>query len=294
MALEHELVELQATQNTSSVSSSNLVSGHALRHIPIGNKEQCLFISCVDEFSPLDCAMFCEDEAPDITGHRIWDACSISIAIISSGGLKIPRINNFVEVGAGSGTFGLALATMTSGLALLTDGEDITLDLMKKNASLNKGRIDPEAKVICSKLRWGFPKEARALCEQQEVRSFDFCFANDCIYNLSNIPALFETAHALLAEKTRNSSTFSQGKFNPNEILEPGCFVLCNVMNRVLECKLEKLEELILESARNAGFQRFYKIEEASSLVPISLSCPFSKAIKRTNDLNLPLLLFWV
>ena len=107
-----------------------------------------------------------------------------------------------MELGAGSGLVGLALALALKGGGIdrneifLTDGLDALLPLMAENIALNLPNVQPSTTVTPVSLSWG------EKIDPMIPKPPDILLAADCCYLEETFPLLLGTMEQLIGEKT--------------------------------------------------------------------------------------------
>lgn len=141
----------------------------------------------------------------------------------------LDRRHRLVELGAGIGACGLALA-MARGhetecpdnregsqstsadskpSILLTDGEELTIEIARRNCSL-LGLTSGEVDVAV--LRWS--EDLNEICKVAPLHSFHHVIGTDLLYYRTPARALLTTAEALLAKQHENVSALNESEFS--------------------------------------------------------------------------------
>ena len=281
------------------------ICGHTLREFSFGPLAPPLRLLCVDALSPADSLLLSQegDASTDLTGHCIWLSARLTAALIQHNRLRLAANSVFLELGAGTGYLGIALALAFAHrgqrmTALLTDGTESAVRLLRMNVKENAKLCQSKAPhVEVHRLVWGQLDRVKALQRTNIPGRVDYVFAADCIYEMSVLPALFETAFRLLGGEEKDSIENSIMRIQVNMAAElaQGCFIICNVMNRLMEPDLVALDKAVVDAARRVGFDKYSLIEEAASLLYCGGELQLDKELSRTIDgLHIPLFCFWV
>eukprot|EP00928_Gymnodinium_smaydae_P036821 TRINITY_DN25684_c0_g1_i1.p1 TRINITY_DN25684_c0_g1~~TRINITY_DN25684_c0_g1_i1.p1 ORF type:complete len:420 (-),score=8.81 TRINITY_DN25684_c0_g1_i1:208-1422(-) len=146
---------------------------------------------------------------PCTLGCTTWPAALVVINTVS----QCPDLGSgsaVLELGAGSGRLGLALASRAS-TVVLTDGDTRCLKLLQANAALNNGEGNSNVKV-CGPLLFG---ETSLSGHEHLVKSFDLIVASDVLYASQAaqgecpVKRFWRTADAFLSDRPHYS--LSQG-----------------------------------------------------------------------------------
>jgi hypothetical protein len=113
------------------------------------------------------------------------------------------RIRSVLELGAGSGVVGLALADLILHFnafedpfqVVLTDLED-AMEMIRTNVELNRHNFQDRVHFSTIPLAWHSVPISRTCC------TIDFLLGSDLLYNCSNIPHLVTTIRRLSSRKT--------------------------------------------------------------------------------------------
>ena len=97
-----------------------------------------------------------------------------------------------LELGAGVGLCGMAAAAAGAQSVVMTDGNLLALDLLKRNCEASTAA----AEIRATQLHWG--KGAALDQFVSEHKGFDLVLAADVVYDLSFAQSFFETAHTML------------------------------------------------------------------------------------------------
>ena len=286
----------------------NDVCGHELRCFSYGEASPTLRIRCVDALSPADSLLLSQEgeASTDLTGHCIWTAARIAAALIQRRRLRLSPSTTIVELGAGTGFWGLS-AAMAFAIeepwkdmrVVLTDGTDSAVKLLRENVEENRFECTSgSVKIDVAKLVWGKAEDIAAIRERV-LTGVDYCFATDCIYDMSVLPALFSTAYCLLCGESETVVVSDREKMRETQsvIGDVGkkCFVVCNVMNRMMESDLAALDRKVIQAAADAGFSEYCLVDEAVEILGKEEAGMLDDALIRAIDgMHLPLFCFWV
>ena len=156
--------------------------------------------------------------ATDMTGLRLWNCslclvqCLMSPTELPHMSTKLGRPLRIVELGAGTGLLGLAVANRLerSSEVVLTDpdvaigGGRTSLDVLRANIEANVAKSPSAA---AAKLLWGSAHDIAALVDRYGV--FDVAVGSELLYCEDSVAALAETvvelgvAMCVLAQQTR-------------------------------------------------------------------------------------------
>lgn len=146
------------------------------------------------------------------TGHRTWEAalCLGDYALKTIGEDK-KQVNNFLELGAGTGLVGLLMSQMNSkNRVILTDGDEQVVEMLKENIALNSNTKN----VTAEKLYWGEEDDESKfdnfndgviLCADVTYESGLIHMLVQCLWKL-----LKKNKYALLGATLRSQETFAQ------------------------------------------------------------------------------------
>eukprot|EP01031_Cornospumella_fuschlensis_P038244 gene38244-46473_t len=130
----------------------------------------------------------------DNTGQRLYAGAHVAIRFTLFAPIdNLLHSNNIVELGCGTGCFGLITALNSDVKSLLlTDGTDNTLSI----AHMNKRHLLPDSKnVIIQKLTWGDSEQvSRVIKEYNGDLPYDVVIGCELMYYLTDIPLLLSTA----------------------------------------------------------------------------------------------------
>jgi methyltransferase-like protein 6 len=192
----------------------------------------------------------------------IWPAADVLCRYIISNPHEFQN-KTMLEVGSGVGICGLLAAQLAS-KCILTDNNDIIIDILQKNANIfnedTQKTLPPlpsssssnNNRVEVAFLHWGEDSQIDALL-QKFPNGFDIVIGSDVCYWPSCINPLFKTLDRLLSQTPSSSSS------RPS-------FVLA-YQSRALSC-----DRLVLETAKSYGF-------EVTDLYPA-----FTASTKTTRD----------
>jgi predicted nicotinamide N-methyase len=127
----------------------------------------------------------------DLTGQIIWPvSVLLSHYLASSPGRQLLRKRNVVEMGAGCGLAGLVASHVDANQVILTDGNDVVLDLLQRNSESRA------ANVKALKLIWGDGENlSRVLKDMMHV---DVVIAADVVQWPAVIEPLLHSVKVLL------------------------------------------------------------------------------------------------
>jgi predicted nicotinamide N-methyase len=144
----------------------------------------------------------------DLTGQVIWPASYMLVHYLMAKRSELAN-ESLLEVGSGTGITGL-VAALCSKSVIVTDYNDIVLDLLDHNARVN---AIPGTKCVCKKLDWTVEESRKTF----EPHSFNIIIGSDVVYWHNMITPLLETvdyllskdqgAHFILAFKHRAANT---------------------------------------------------------------------------------------
>ena len=141
---------------------------------------------------PLHIDIFCSTAAStdwDLTGQILWPvSILLSHFVASRPGQDIVRGHNVVELGAGCGLVGMA-ASYYCNQVVLTDGNEIVMDLLSKNAESREN-------VSASMFTWGTRSELQAILEA--TGCVDVVVAADVVQWPTVVEPLLHSVKALL------------------------------------------------------------------------------------------------
>lgn len=136
--------------------------------------------------------IFCSTAAStdwDLTGQILWPvSILLSHFVVSRPGQDIVRGHNVVELGAGCGLVGMA-ASYFCQQAVLTDGNEIVMDLLSKNAESREN-------VSAAAFTWGTRSELLAIIDT--VGCVDVVVAADVVQWPTVVEPLLHSVKALL------------------------------------------------------------------------------------------------
>lgn len=172
----------------------NLVRGHRkvsqnLLAADLCTINACLSVMQVPQLTPLDAVLLCQDgdASVDVTGNRVWLGARILaqyFAMEYSDNLSSARV---LELGAGTGFVGLALALLGASKVTLSDIEPTVLELLQDNVNLN-----PHTKACTTIRKLAWEMNPTSSCSENDV--FDIVIAAECVYDLAVLPMLLSTA----------------------------------------------------------------------------------------------------
>lgn len=142
------------------------------------------------------------------TSHPFLLTCVLVLLshyVASSRGRQLIRNQNVVELGAGCGLPGLVAARVKASQVLLTDGNDVVIDLLKQNCS-------SISNVTASKLLWGDRENLMSL--MNDWSHVDVVLAADVVQWPTVVEPLLHTVKALLWSSQHETPTFVLGVVN--------------------------------------------------------------------------------
>ena len=153
----------------------------------------------------------------DLTGQILWPvSVLLSHYITSDRGQDLLQGRHVVELGAGCGLPGLVAAQFANRV-LLTDGNDVVLDLLTRNANksgLNMPTSDHSGEVItAARLLWGHRIDWIQVMETMNG-TVDVVIAADVIQWPAVVEPLLHTVKALLWDSRAKIPTFVLGIVN--------------------------------------------------------------------------------
>lgn len=157
---------------------------------PPHSEEECPMACASHPFnSTLRLVFYPGQELPYTLGATVWCSAQLVSQVLEK---RYKRLGRIIELGAGTGALGLALAKCAE-LTVLTDGDQKCVDLCSINAAVNSIALDGR-KVDVRLLSFGsgLVDEAR----------FDMVVASDVIYNApegSMVPGLLQSVDLLLS-----------------------------------------------------------------------------------------------
>ncbi|GBG32943.1 Hypothetical Protein FCC1311_091692 [Hondaea fermentalgiana] len=195
----------------------------------------------VPRLSPLDACLLSEDgEASiDLTGNRVWLGARILAQYFGfEDKSSLPR--SVLELGAGTGFVGLALALLGAEKVHCTDAAPEILQLLHRNVALNP---DAVSRTVIRQLVWtesiGDKEEEE---EDKDTDTYDLVVAAECVYDLGVLPALLSTA----LRHTRRTTP-------------AGRFLMCNCTSRLLMSSAAT-NDLIEAKAIDVGFAKVERL----------------------------------
>ena len=136
--------------------------------------------------------IFCSTAAStdwDLTGQILWPvSILLSHFVVSRPGQDVVRGHNVVELGAGCGLVGMA-ASYYCNEVVLTDGNEIVMDLLCKNA-------ESKDNVSATAFTWGTRSDLHAILER--VGCVDVVVAADVVQWPTVVEPLLHSVKALL------------------------------------------------------------------------------------------------
>jgi hypothetical protein len=172
--------------------------------------------------------IFCSTAAStdfDLTGQILWPvSVLLSHYLASKQGRAILKGRNIVELGAGCGLAGLAAAPFCDQV-VITDGEEVIMDLLKKNE-------DYRENVTALPFTWGMRKDLNDILATMENASVDVVVAADVVQWPTVIEPLLHSVKALLWNSRSDKPSLVLG-----------------IVNRA-----HNVYELFFEKAKDLGF----------------------------------------
>jgi hypothetical protein len=135
------------------------------------------------------------------TGLRTWEACLRFVEFLCSGSNVLDSLKGentlVIELGAGCGLLGLAVASLVPGATIrITDGDAHVLSRLRKNLALNS--FDSGTDVAIAELDWSSPRPFIASLGSQTFKKVAL-LAADVTYDPASLPFLVSALAALLA-----------------------------------------------------------------------------------------------
>lgn len=155
----------------------------------------------------LDCSQAASTDY-DLTGQILWPvSVLLSHYMASERGSSLVRGRTVVELGAGCGLPGMVAAHFADRV-LLTDGNDVVMDLLARNANKNvTGRL------TTSTFLWGRQDDLARILDEMNG-NVDVVIAADVVQWPAVVEPLLHTAKALLWESRAEQPTFVLGIVN--------------------------------------------------------------------------------
>ncbi|TPX63509.1 hypothetical protein SpCBS45565_g06560 [Spizellomyces sp. 'palustris'] len=215
-----------------------------------------------------------------VTGVVVWDSAVVLSGLCERGVFEV-RNRACLELGSGTGLFGIVLATLGARTIVLTDRFD-ELKHAEKNISRNIKEAEERARIQLVEYEWGsnstsifdaLPCNEEAGGEEMAKRSgwVDYIFASDCVYNEHIVPYLVETFKNFCSESnSRGSVRCAATKTSAIEMRlwpENTTLVVIAQELRSDSVHLEFLEQMI-----QAGF-RMARLEDIGDVVQNSAVC---------------------
>ena len=142
----------------------------------------------------------------DLTGQLIWPvSVLLSHYLASSRGRWLLRKRNVVELGAGCGLAGLVASHVGAHQVILTDGNEIVLDLLRQNC---KSTVNVQAR----KLIWGDKENLNMVL--RDMTHVDVVIAADVVQWPAVVEPLLNSAKALLWTSECKAPTLVLGIVN--------------------------------------------------------------------------------
>jgi len=192
----------------------------------VGVDVACFDAEKSEDESLLHIDIFCSTAAStdwDLTGQILWPvSILLSYFLASRQGQEIVAGKNVVELGAGCGLGGIAAASFCNQV-VLTDGNEIVMDLLQKNAESREN-------VSASAFEWGTRSELHAILDK--MGHVDVVVAADVVQWPTVVEPLLHSVKALLW----------------NSRSERPCLVLGIV------CRAQNIYDLFFRIAKELGF----------------------------------------
>ncbi|KND02947.1 uncharacterized protein SPPG_02026 [Spizellomyces punctatus DAOM BR117] len=150
-----------------------------------------------------------------VTGVVVWDSAVVLSRLCERGVFDV-RNRACLELGSGTGLFGIALVTLGARTIVLTDRFD-ELKHAEKNILKNIKEAEERARIQLVEYEWGSDTRSifQALRCKEEAgdeeiakrsTQFDYIFASDCVYNEHIVPYLVETFKKFCSESNGGGS----------------------------------------------------------------------------------------
>lgn len=150
----------------------------------------------------------------DLTGQILWPVSMLLGHYIASGlGQGVVKGSNVVELGAGCGFPGLVAAHFADRV-VLTDGNDVVMDLLRQNAYSSMHSItNPAGIVTASKFLWGQQADLTRILKDMNGH-VDVVIAADVVQWPAVVEPLLHTVKALLWTSRLSRPIFLLGIVN--------------------------------------------------------------------------------
>jgi len=136
----------------------------------------------------------------DLTGQIVWPAAELLASFLVKHRHIFDGVSSVVELGSGAGLSGLVAAKLCGegGHVVLTDNNQLVLELLQRNIHVNFPNQIPAHQIECCELSWGLEDTAKFVSVHGK---FDLILGADVVFWLSAVPLLFETVHYFLSQQ---------------------------------------------------------------------------------------------
>lgn len=199
--------------------------------VSIPGIEPPLSVRVVDEI-PLELLTLLRDYKAEISGRRVWPGSVVLALAICQPDFPIKFSGQSVlELGAGSGLIGLVGARLGADRVVITDGDQISVDLAVGNLEDNGYISEEGGRTVATRLLWGEGEHSDAFKSNTSLypaEGFNIIVAADVMYKAFLPPLLFQTIKMMLAKD--------------------GVAIICHILRAGVT------QEIVVQAGKDAGF----------------------------------------
>jgi predicted nicotinamide N-methyase len=199
--------------------------------VSIPGIEPPLSVRVVDEI-PLELLTLLRDYKAEISGRRVWPGSVVLALAICQPNFPIKMSGQSVlELGAGSGLIGMVGARLGAERVVITDGDQISVDLAAGNLEENGYTSEEGGRTVATRLLWGKGEHSDAFKSNASLfptEGFNIIVAADVMYKPILPPLLFETIKMMLAKD--------------------GVALICHILRAGVT------QDIVVQAGKDAGF----------------------------------------